>query len=124
MEETFDPAWQHGLIYMLPKLTFLPRKSKLISKFLSQRKYSLGRRRNIYTKIYASRGVTRFRRFCPVHIIQIGHKRYSVIYLVHAHLTRFADDICVYATDSKEGYVFTKLQRGLNTLQFDVKAEV
>jgi hypothetical protein len=29
----------------------------------------------------------------------------------------FAVDTCIYATDHKEGYVFRKLQQGLNAVQ-------
>jgi hypothetical protein len=32
------------------------------------------------------------------------------------NLALFADDTCLYATDRKEGYVFGKIQRGLNSM--------
>jgi hypothetical protein len=32
------------------------------------------------------------------------------------HLALFADDTCLYATEHKEGYVFRKVQRGLNSM--------
>jgi hypothetical protein len=39
----------------------LHRVSYLVSSFLSQRKFSLHRRRNVQAKVPASRGATRFR---------------------------------------------------------------
>jgi len=33
------------------------------------------------------------------------------------YLTLFADDTCIYTTDCKEGYVLTKLQRGLTSME-------
>jgi hypothetical protein len=33
------------------------------------------------------------------------------------YLAFFADDACTYATDCKDGYVLTKLQRGLNSIE-------
>jgi hypothetical protein len=33
------------------------------------------------------------------------------------HLTLFADDTCIYATDRKEGFIVRKLQRGLSSME-------
>jgi hypothetical protein len=33
------------------------------------------------------------------------------------YLALFADDICLYATDRKEGLILRKLQRGLNSME-------
>jgi hypothetical protein len=33
-----------------------------------------------------------------------------------AHLALFADDTCLYATDRKEGYIFMKFQRALDSI--------
>jgi hypothetical protein len=32
------------------------------------------------------------------------------------HLALFADDVCLYATECKEGYVLRKIQLGLNSV--------
>jgi hypothetical protein len=50
-----------SLLYKFPKLKLSASLIKLISCFLSQRKFSLGRRWNVYTKGYTRRSVTRFR---------------------------------------------------------------
>jgi hypothetical protein len=60
IEKAFDITWHPGFLYKLPKLKFSTRIIKLISSFLLQRKFSLGRRQNVNAKVYASRGSTRF----------------------------------------------------------------
>jgi hypothetical protein len=48
IEKAFNTAWQHCLLYKLSKLEFLASLNKLISSFLSQRKFkSFGKRRNV-----------------------------------------------------------------------------
>jgi hypothetical protein len=61
IEKAFDTTWHPGLIYKLYKLEFSTSLIKLISAFLSQRKFSFGRRRNVYAKGNESWGATRFR---------------------------------------------------------------
>jgi hypothetical protein len=36
--------------------------------------------------------------------------------IIGVNLALFADDTCLYATESKEGYVLRKVQRGLNSM--------
>jgi hypothetical protein len=60
IEKAFDTTSHAGLLYKLTKLNFSTRITKLVNSFLFQRKFSLGRRRNVYTKVYESRGATRF----------------------------------------------------------------
>jgi hypothetical protein len=97
IEKAFDTTWHPGLLYNLSKLQFSNRLIKLISSILSQRKFSLYRRRNFHATVHASRGATRLR---PIRV----------------NLALFADDTCLYATDRKEGYVLRKIQRGLNCM--------
>jgi hypothetical protein len=72
IEEAFDTTWHPGLLYKLSELELPTSLIKLISSFLSQRKFSFGRRRNVHAKGNASRGATRFR---PVpYIVQYLHQ--------------------------------------------------
>jgi hypothetical protein len=41
---------------------------------------------------------------------------------IGVHLALFADDICLYATERKEGYVLRKLQHGLNSMDVEAQA--
>jgi hypothetical protein len=59
IEKAFDTTWHPGLLYKLSKLKFLTSLIKLIS--YATKMQSLGRRRNVYAKVCASRGDTRFR---------------------------------------------------------------
>jgi hypothetical protein len=61
IEKAFNTTWHTGLLYKLAKLNFSTRMTKLINLFLLQRKFSLGKKRNVYAKVYESRAATRFR---------------------------------------------------------------
>jgi hypothetical protein len=70
--KAFDTLCHLGLVYKLATMEFSTNLIKLISSFLSQRKFSLGGKRNDYAKRYRSRGATSFR---PVlHTVQLVHK--------------------------------------------------
>jgi hypothetical protein len=72
IEKAFDTLWHPGLLYKLSTMEFSTNLMRLIGSFFSQRKFSLGGRRNVYAKTYKSRGATRFR---PVpHTVQLVHK--------------------------------------------------
>jgi hypothetical protein len=72
---------------------------------------SLARRRNVYTKVYESRGATRFRPSPTLYNLYINDTPQTI----GVNLALFADDTCLYATERKEGYVLRKVQRGLNS---------
>jgi hypothetical protein len=55
IEKAFDKTWHLGLLYKI-SISLI----KLISSFLSQRKFSLTQRYNVHAKGYTSRGATRF----------------------------------------------------------------
>jgi hypothetical protein len=55
IEKTFDTTWHPGFLCKLSKLNFSTRIIKLISSFLLQRKFSLGRRRNVNAKYMQAR---------------------------------------------------------------------
>jgi hypothetical protein len=58
IEKAFDTTWHPGLLYKLSKLNFSTRIIKLIS--FAMKIESLGRRRNVYAMMHASRGSKRF----------------------------------------------------------------
>jgi hypothetical protein len=60
IEKAFDTTWHFGLLYKLSKLEFSTSLIRLIGSFLSKRKFSFGRGRNVNAKVNASRGATRF----------------------------------------------------------------
>jgi hypothetical protein len=47
IEKALDATWHPGLLYKVSELEFPTSLIKLISSFLSQRKFSFGRRRNV-----------------------------------------------------------------------------
>jgi hypothetical protein len=53
----FDTTWHHGLLIKLSKLEFSTSVIKLIGSFLTDRKFRLDGRRNVYTKVCASHRV-------------------------------------------------------------------
>jgi hypothetical protein len=61
IEKAFDTTWHPGLLYTLSKMHFPTSLIKLISSFLSKRKFSFGRRRNVYAQRNTSMGATKFR---------------------------------------------------------------
>jgi hypothetical protein len=61
IEKAFDTTWHTGLLYKLSKMDFSASLIKIISSFLSNRKFCFGGRGNVYAKYNASRGATRFR---------------------------------------------------------------
>jgi hypothetical protein len=60
IETAYDTTRRSGLFYKLSKLVFWVSLIKLISPFFATKIQSLGRRRNVYAKVYTSRDATRF----------------------------------------------------------------
>jgi hypothetical protein len=115
IEKAFDTTWHPGLLYKLSKLEFSARIIKLISSFLSNRKFRVSVEGKMYTPREIHAGV-------PIGSV-LSPTLYSIyIYINDApqspgvNLALFADDTCIYATDRKEGYVLRKLQRGLTSV--------
>jgi hypothetical protein len=113
IEKAFDTTWQPGLLYKLSKLQFLTSSIKLISSFLSQRKFRVSVQGKMSTPRYVQAGVPQSSILSPT------------LYNLHINdtpqtsginLALFADDTCLYATDCKGGYVLRKIQRGLNSM--------
>jgi hypothetical protein len=113
IEKAFDTTWHPGFLYKLFKLNFSTNLIKLISSFLSQRKFRVSVEDEMSTPRYMQSGVPQGSVLSPT-----LHKLYinDTTQTSSENLTLFADDTCLYATDRKEGYVLRKIQRGLNSI--------
>jgi hypothetical protein len=108
IEKAFDTTWHTGLLYKLSKLEFSAGIIKLISTFLSNRKFRVSVEGEMSTPREIQAGVPQ------------GSVLSPTLYTVYINdapqnpgvpLALFADDTCIYTTDRKEGYVLRKLQR-------------
>jgi hypothetical protein len=109
IEKAFDTTWHPGLPYKLSKLQFLNRLIKLISSFLSQRKFRVSVEGEISRPWYMQAGVPQGSVLVPPlssWYINDTPQTSGV------NLALFADDTCLCAKDHKEGYVLRKIQRG------------
>jgi retron-type reverse transcriptase len=115
IEKAFDTTWHPGLLYKLSKLEFSARIIEIISSLISNRKFRVSVEVEMSTPREIQAGVPQGSVLSPT--------LYSIyIYINDApqspavHLALFADDICIYITDRKEGYILRKLQRGLTSV--------
>jgi hypothetical protein len=86
---------------------------KLISSFLSNRKFSVSVEGEMSTPRIMKAGVPQGFVLSPTLFNMYINDRPLTI---GVHLALFADDTCLYATECKESYVLRKLQRGLNSM--------
>jgi hypothetical protein len=107
IETTCDTRWHLGLLYKLSTLKCLISLIKLISSFLSQRRWK------VYIKEHTGRGATSFHPVPTLYSIYINDMPQTP----GVFLCLFADDTCTYATECKEDYVLRKLQRGLSAIE-------
>jgi hypothetical protein len=114
IEKAFNTTWHTGLLCKLSKLEFSNSLIKLISSFLSQRKFSV----SVEGEMSAPREMR-------VEVPQ-GSILSPTLYNIYmndspqtpgVYLALFADDTCLYATDREEGFVVRKLQRGLSSMK-------
>jgi hypothetical protein len=113
IEKAFDTTWHPSSLYKLSNLKFSANLIKLISSFLSQRKFRVPVEGEISTPRYMQAGVPQVYVLSPtLYNLCINDTPQSP----GVNLALFADDICLYATDRKEGYVLRKIQRGLNCM--------
>jgi hypothetical protein len=111
IEKAFDKTWQPGLLYKLSKLEFFTSLIKLISSFLSQRKFRVSVEGEMFTPREMQAEVPQGSVLCPtLYNLYINDTRQTI----GVNLALFTDDTCLYATERKEGYVLRNLQRGLN----------
>jgi hypothetical protein len=106
--KAFDTTWHTDLLYKLSKLEFSINLIKLVSSFLSQRKFRVTVEGEMSTRRVMQAGVPQGSVLSPT--------LYNM-YINDAPQTHdlalFADDTCLYATDHNEGFLIRKLQRGL-----------
>jgi hypothetical protein len=114
IEKASDKTWHLGFIYKLTKLEFSINLIKLISSFLSQRKFRVSVEGEMSSPREMRAGVPQGSVMSPtLYNININDTPQTP----GVYLALFADDTCLYATDRKEGYVHRKLQRGLNAIE-------
>jgi hypothetical protein len=113
IEKAFDTTWHPGLLNKLSKLDFSAAIIKLISSFLSNRKFRVSIEGEMSTPREIQAGVPQGSVLSPtLYSIYINNAPQSP----GVRLALFADDTCIYTTDRKEGYVLRKLQRGLTSV--------
>jgi hypothetical protein len=114
IEKAFDTTWHTGLLYKLCKLEFSGNLIKLISSFLSERKFRVSVEGEMSMPRYMEAGVPQGSILSPtlykVYIIDPPHspKNWCTSHSL-------CDDTCLYAEDRKEGYI-VKLQHGLDSV--------
>jgi hypothetical protein len=114
IEKTFDTTWHPGLLYKFSKMHFSTSLIKLISSFLSNRKFRVSVEGGISMPREMQAGVPQGSLLSPtLYSLYINNAPQSP----GVHLALFADDTCIYCTDRKEGYVFRKLQRSLTSME-------
>jgi hypothetical protein len=113
IEKAFDTTWQPGLHYKLSKLQFSTSLIKLITSWLSQRKFKVSVEGEMSTPRYMQVGVPQGSVLSPtLYNLYINDTRQTP----GVNLVLFADDTSLYATDRKEGYVLRKIQHGLDSM--------
>jgi retron-type reverse transcriptase len=117
IKKAFDTTWHPGLLYKLSKLGFSINLIKLISSFLSQRKFRVSEEGEMSTPREMHAGVPQGSVLSPtLYNIYTNHTPQTP-QTPGVNLALFADDTCLYATERKEGYVLSKLQRGLDAIE-------
>jgi hypothetical protein len=107
--KAFDKTWHLGLLYKLLVLKFSISLIKLISSFLSQRKFGVSIEGELSTQRVIQAGVPQGSILSPLlYSLYINDTPQTP----GRYIGLFADNTCIYATDCKEGYVLRKLQKG------------
>jgi hypothetical protein len=108
IEEAFDTTWHLGLLYKLSELKVLISLIKLISSFLSQRKFRV----LVESEMSTPRDIKAW--------VPKGSVLSSTLYSIYINDTPQTPVVCVglfAGDDRKEGYVLRKLQRGLGVTE-------
>jgi hypothetical protein len=113
IEKAFDTTWHPGFMYKLSEFEFLTSLNKPISLFLSQRKYRVLVECEMSTPRKMKAGVPQ-----DSVLVSTLYNLYinDALQTICVYLALFSDDISLYATERKEGYVLRKLQRCLNSM--------
>jgi hypothetical protein len=114
IEKAFDTTWHTGLLYKLSKFDFSVSLIKLISSFLYKIMFFVCVEGEMSTprtmKAWVPQGSDLSPTLFNMYVNDIAQA-------IRVHLALFTDDICLYATERKEGYVLRILQRGLNSVE-------
>jgi hypothetical protein len=113
IEKACGTTWHPGLLYKLSKLQFSTSLIKLISSFLSQRKFRISVEGEMSTSRYMRTEVPQGSVLSPT--LYNLYFNYT-LQTSSVTLALFAGDTCLYATDHKEGYVLRNIQCGLNSM--------
>jgi hypothetical protein len=96
IEKAFDTTWHPGLLYKLSKMHFLTSFIKLISSFLSNRKFRVSVEGEMSTPREIKAGVPQGSVLSPpLYSLSINDAAQSP----GVYLALFADDTCIYCTD-------------------------
>jgi hypothetical protein len=116
IEKAFDTTWHLGLLCKLSELKCSISLVKLISYFLSQRKFKVSVEGEMSTPRDIQAEVPQSSILSPTF--------YSIYMYINdnpqthgVYVGLFADDICIYSTDHKDGYVLRMLQRDLSAIE-------
>jgi hypothetical protein len=115
IEIAFDTTWHSDLLYIWSKFEFSTRLIRLISPFLSERKFRVSFEAKCPRQEPCKQGCYKVRS-CPLNCTVCMLKT-PPPQTQGVHLALFADDICLYATDGKESFIVRKLQRGLSSME-------
>jgi hypothetical protein len=100
IEKAFDTTWHSGLIYKLSKMEFSNSLIKLISSFLSQRKFRVSVEDEMSTPLKMKAGVSQVSVLSPtLYNLYINDTHQTI----GVNLALFADDTSLYATEREEG---------------------
>jgi hypothetical protein len=102
IEKAFDTTWHTSLLYKLSKLEFSINLIKIVSSFLTQRKFRVSVEGKMSMPRVMQAGVPQGSVLSPTlynMYINDAPQTHGV------YLALFADDTCLYATDRKEGFV-------------------
>jgi hypothetical protein len=106
IEKAFDTTWYTGLQCKLSKLEFLINLIKLISYFLSNRKFRVSVEGEMPTPRAMQTGLSQGLVLSP-NLFNVYIKDSPQTNVVH--LALFADDTCLYATDRTRVFVVRTL---------------
>jgi hypothetical protein len=114
IEKAFDTTWHPGLLYKLLKLNFSVSTVKLISSFLSNRKFKVSVEGEMSTPREIQAGVPHG---SVLSLMLYNVYRNDAPQTPGTQLALFANDTCMYATDRKEGFTIRKLQHDLTAME-------
>jgi hypothetical protein len=119
IEKAFNTTWHAGLVYKLSKLQFSINLTRLISSYLSYRKFRVSVEVELSTPREIQAGVPQGSVLAPtlsnLHI-------YDNTQITGVQLAVFADYTYIYATDRNDTYVLRKLQCELTAVERDLSS--